>query len=288
MAIDLPTLRVRPEPGTTTGRGNRQFAHWLPLALASTVLLLFITLPILALFIRVLPLPDLVTTALSSDVLASLSLSLTTSLLTLLLTILTGTPAAFLLARTQFPGKSLVETLIDLPTVLPPAVAGVALLIAFGRFGLLGPLLDATGISVAFTTGAVVMAQLFVSAPFYVRAAQAGFASVDSDVEEAAAVFGASNWRVLLHITVPLAWPALLSGMVMAWARALGEFGATIMFAGNILGKTRTMPLAIYTALEGNIDAALVLSLVLVIASFVVLATVRLLTRNIYRQESKV
>ena len=283
MAIDLPTLRVRPEPGVTIERSNRQLGHWIPLALASTILLLFITLPILALFIRVIPLPDLLKTATGNDVLASLSLSLTTSLLTLLLTILTGTPAAFLLARTRFPGKTLVETLIDLPTVLPPAVAGVALLIAFGRFGLLGPLLDAAGVSVAFTTAAVVMAQLFVSAPFYVRAAQAGFSSVDSDVEEAAAVFGASNWRVLLHITIPLAWPALLSGMVMAWARALGEFGATIMFAGNILGKTRTMPLAIYTALEGNIDAALVLSLVLVIASFIVLATVRLLTRSLYR-----
>jgi molybdate transport system permease protein len=151
---------------------------------------------------------------------------------------------------------------------------------AFGRRGLLGVWFEGAGIQISFTTIAVVLAQSFVSIPFYIRAARAGFQSVDQELERVAYTLGHSPFRTFLRVTVPLAFPALLSGAVMAWARALGEFGATIMFAGNMIGRTQTMPLAIYTAMESDLTAALVLSAVLVVASFVVLFSVRFLLRR--------
>jgi len=161
--------------------------------------------------------------------------------------------------------------------VLPPTVAGVALLMAFGRRGILGEWFDVVGIHISFTSVAVVLAQSFVSAPFYIRAARAGFQSVDQELERVAYTLGHSSLSTFLHVTIPLAFPALLGGAVMAWARALGEFGATIMFAGNMIGRTQTMPLAIYTAMETDLTAALVLSLILIAVSFGVLFGVRML-----------
>jgi len=213
-------------------------------------------------------------------VLEALRLSLLTSALTLLLALGLGTPTAWLLARRRFPGRSLLDGLVELPMVLPPAVAGIGLLMAFGRRGVLGPLLASFGISIGFTTAAVVLAQLFVAAPFFVRAARLGFQTVDRELEEMAAVQGASGWTTFWRVTVPLAGPSLLSGAAMCWARALGEFGATIMFAGSFQGRTQTMPLAIYTALEGDLDAALALSAILVVVSFGLLALVRLAARR--------
>jgi molybdate transport system permease protein len=160
--------------------------------------------------------------------------------------------------------------------VLPPSVAGVALLMTFGRRGLLGAWFEVFGISIAFTPTAVILAQIFVSLPLYIRAARAGFQSVDQELERVAYTLGHSPLRTFARITAPLAFPALLSGAVMAWARALGEFGATIMFAGNFLGRTQTMPLAIYTAMESDLTAALALSVILVLVSFSVLLGVRL------------
>jgi molybdate transport system permease protein len=206
----------------------------------------------------------------------ALTLSLVTSTIALGLTILLGTPLAYLLARRRFPGARLVDTLVDLPIVLPPAVAGLALLMAFGRRGLVGEQLNAWGLSLAFSTAAVVLAQVFVASPFYVRAAKAGFARVARDLEEAAADLGAPPPAVFRTVTLPLVRSSLAAGAVLAWARALGEFGATIMFAGSFPGRTQTMPLAIYGRYEaGDLGTALLLAVVLVAASLAILLAVR-------------
>lgn len=211
-----------------------------------------------------------------------------TSAITLLLSVVFGTPLAYGLARSRFPGKRIVDTLVDLPIVLPPVVAGVGLLMAFGRRGLLGARLDAgftiplldlrvPGFSLAFSTAAVILAQLFVSAPFFIRAARSGFTQVEREVEEAAAIDGATPWQTFRLITVPLAVPALSSGLVLCWARAVGEFGATMMFAGNFMGRTQTMPLAIMGAMESDLYAALALSVLLIALAFGVLFLYRLI-----------
>jgi molybdate transport system permease protein len=203
-------------------------------------------------------------------------LSLITSFVALGLIVLFGTPLAYLLARARFPGRGLINTLVDLPMVLPPAVAGIALLMAFGRRGVVGQHLADAGITLGFTTTAVVIAQTFVAVPFYVRSARAGFARVDRELEEAAADLGAAPATVLRSITLPLIRPSLAAGAVLAWARAIGEFGATIMFAGNIAGRTQTMPLAIYGRYEsGDLETALLLSVVLLAAAMLVLLAVR-------------
>jgi molybdate transport system permease protein len=251
--------------------------RWLPPA-ATLIVLLYLSVPVATVLARPVP-GGLVVEYLTRPIVAeALRLSLVSSLLALALIVLLGTPTAYLLARAEFTGKSIVETLLDLPIVLPPAVAGVALLFTFGRRGLFGPLLNALGIEVAFTLTAVVLAQCFVAAPFYIRTARAGFAAVDREAEEAAMVFGAGPLTVFRLITVPLAFPALAGGVVLAWAKAIGEFGATILFAGSFLGRTQTLPLAIYQALETDLNAALVISSILVLVSFAVLLTFRLTT----------
>jgi molybdate transport system permease protein len=209
----------------------------------------------------------------------ALWLSLATSGISVVVAVLLGTPTAYLLARRSFPGRTIVDTLIDLPIVLPPIVGGLALLVALGRQGVIGGPLDAVGINVTFTTGAVVVAQLFVSVPFYVRAARAGFEGVDRRLEAVSATLGASGWRTFRRVTVPLALPSLISGAVMCWARALGEFGATIMFAGNVTGRTQTMPLAILEAIETDVDAALAIAIVLIVIAFAVLVAFKGLAR---------
>ena len=240
----------------------------------------FLALPLLAIFLKVLPQEGLWQTLRQPLVMDALRLSTLTSLCSLLLAVVFGTPVAYLLARHHFRGAGLVETLLDLPMVLPPTVAGVALLMTLGRRGLLGLWLQAAGLTVSFTTGAVVLAQSFVSLPFYIRAAQAGFRSVDPDLERVAYTLGVSPCLVFLRVTVPLAFPALLSGGVMAWARALGEFGATIMFAGNLRGSTQTMPLAIYLAMESDLPTALALSALLILLPFSVLLLMRTFLRR--------
>ncbi|MFC4455465.1 ABC transporter permease [Deinococcus sonorensis] len=216
-------------------------------------------------------------TLLSRAVTDALRVSLVTTGVTLLLTLLLVTPVAYLLARYRFPGRTVLDTLLDLPIVLPPVVAGVGLLLTFGRGGLLGPPLQLAGIGLAFSPAAVVMAQLFTSAPFYLRTAKAGFSAVDREVEAAARTDGAGGWAVFRLITWPLAFPFLLEGLVLTWARALGEFGATVLFAGSLQGRTRTITLSIYSALESDLAPALVLSAVMVLLSFAVLLVVRLL-----------
>ena len=188
-----------------------------------------------------------------------------------------GTPLAFLLGRYRFRYKSIVDTLIDMPTVLPPSVAGLALLITFGRSGPLGAALAGLKIDLAFSQAAVVMAQIFIAAPYYIRAASLGFAAIDQEFIQAAQLDGAGRWGILRYLVFPLAQPALISGALMSWARALGEFGATILFAGNFLGRTQTMPLAIYLGFESNLDVALTLSVILILVSFVALSAVKVI-----------
>jgi molybdate transport system permease protein len=249
-------------------------ARQLSLLLASLPLLLLLLLPMLALVLRVTP-GSFWEKLHQPDVHSAIALSLGTTLLTTVIALLAGTPLAYLLARRQFRGRSALDTLIELPMVLPPSVAGIALLVAFGRRGLVGHYLDDVGVNIAFTRTAVVLAQLFVAAPYYVKAAAAGFAGVDRDFEQAAAIDGASPLQVFRSITLILAWPAIVGGAVMTWARALGEFGATIIFAGNFPGRTQTMPLAIYIGFELDLDVALALAAILLIASFTVLFIVK-------------
>jgi len=201
----------------------------------------------------------------------ALLLSVRTTAISMFIIILVGTPAAYVLARAQFPGKRLLDSLIDLPAVLPPSAAGIALLLTFGRFGLVGEPLDAFGIQITFTTVAVVLAEIFVAAHFYVRQAVVGFSQVRRDVEEAAMVDGAGRFSVFARVTAPLAFPALIAGAVMAWARALGEFGATIIVAGSFQGVTQTVPLAIFSALQSDFDAAVALSVMVLGFAFVVI-----------------
>lgn len=242
----------------------------------SLILLLFLLLPLMALVARALPFSA--EGWLNERTFDALRLSLITASISAALAIVIGTPVAYFLAREDFPGKAIADALIDVPMVLPPAVAGLALLMTFGRRGLLGPSLSAIGIELPFTTAAVVLAQTFVAAPFYVRAAKAGFASVNRGLEQMSALLGVSNLRTFFRITLPLAAPSLFGGALMTWARALGEFGATIMFAGNFQGRTQTMPLAIYIGLESNLDSALALSVILIAVSFGILAAVRFIS----------
>jgi molybdate transport system permease protein len=232
----------------------------------------------------IVPLVALVVTATRADLAAGLSnplvapalrLSLLTTFASLALVVVLGTPLAWTLARARARWARAVETCAQLPIVIPPAVAGVALLLAFGRRGLLAGWLYPVAWAPPFTTAAVVLAQVFVSAPFFVQAGVSAFRRVDDRLITVARTFGASPLRVFWRVAVPLAAPGLLAGAAMSWARALGEFGATLMFAGNLQGVTQTLPLAIYTALEGDLRAAQALSVVLVVVALGVLAFVR-------------
>lgn len=276
MATDPNTRpRVNPPPPPTARppqRGRPRAFDWLwPL---SAPFLAFVLLPLIALTART-PTADLWATVQKPAVAQAIGLSLSTATLATLTSIGLGTPLAYLMARRTFRFKRALDTLIDLPTVLPPAVAGVALLMAFGRRGLLGGALEAMGVNIAFTQLAVVMAQVFIAAPLYIKTASVGFAGVERELEQAAAMDGASPLAVFRHITLPLSGAALLSGAVLTWARALGEFGATIIFAGNFPGRTQTMPLAIYLGFELDLTVALTLSVLLAGCSFLVLIAVK-------------
>lgn len=245
------------------------------LALAGLFALL-LGLPVVVLVVRSVVDGSLAVAATSPAVLEALWLSVFTTAISLIVTVALGLPLAFVLARRRFRGKGLLEAVVDLPIVLPPSVAGLALLLAFGRRGLLGAPFALLGFSVPFTTVAVIIAQTFVSAPFFVRSARTGFAAVDRDLEDAARSDGASERRLFREITVPLAGAAIAAGLVMSWARALGEFGATIMFAGNVPGQTQTLPLLVYSEFQaGDLDASIAAAAILVLAAFGVLVAVR-------------
>lgn len=251
---------------------------WL-FVLPSLLLLALLGLPLLALILRAFG-SDFLAAALSPSALSALRLSLVTSIITVVITILLGTPLAYMMARWKFPLKSWLELLIDLPVVLPPSVAGLALLIAFGRRGLFGSFLTLFGLQLPFTTAAVVLAQTFVAAPLYVRAARIGFAGIDHQLEEAAHVEGANQWQLFREVMFPLAGRALFSGAILTWTRALGEFGATILFAGNLVGVTQTMPLAIYLGFESSLGMAVALSVMLIGMSVTLLGITRRLEKE--------
>ncbi len=251
---------------------------WL-IVLPSLLFASLLGLPILALLLEGAG-TDLSAMLKDAHLVAALGLSLSTSATSTLFAVLTGTPLAYALARWNFRGRSLLELILDLPIVLPPSVAGLALLLAFGRRGLLGDTLAMAGLQIPFTTLAVMLAQLFVAGPLFVRAARIGFGAVDKQLEEAAVTEGASQWQLLRQVMVPAAGQALVGGALLCWARALGEFGATLLFAGNLVGRTQTMPLAIYVSLESDRDLAVALAIFLLLVSGAILALMRKLERN--------
>ena len=237
--------------------------------------LLFLVLPLAGLLVRA-PWGTLPRRLGEPEVRAALRLSLQTATLATGVCLLLGVPLAWLLARAEFPGRRVVRALVTVPLVLPPVVGGVALLLVFGRRGLVGTWLEATfGLTLPFTTTGVVLAEAFVAMPFLVIAVEGALRGADTRYEEAAATLGASRWTVFRRVTIPLVAPGIVAGAVLCWARALGEFGATITFAGNFPGRTQTMPLAVYLALETEPESAIVLSLVLLVVSVAILASLR-------------
>ncbi len=245
------------------------------LVLPAVVGLLFLVLPLAGLLIRA-PWSTLAQRLAEPQVLEALRLSLVSATIATAVCLLLGVPLAWLLARVDFPGRRLVRALVTVPLVLPPVVGGVALLLVLGRRGLVGQWLDASfGITLPFTTAGVIIAEAFVAMPFLVISVEGALRGTDRRFEEAAATLGASRWTVFRRVTLPLIMPAVVAGAVLCWARALGEFGATITFAGNFPGTTRTMPLAVYLALETDPEAAIVLSLVLLAVSVIILASLR-------------
>ena len=247
---------------------------------AGLIYVLFIGLPIIALLAKAAQQDDL-WSAISGDLaLTALRLSLVTSIIAIAVVISAGTPIAYALARSENWLARVVDGMVELPIVLPPVVAGVAMLMAFGRGGLIGGLLDGAGIDISFTTTAVVFAQIFVAAPFYIRSAKLGFQSVARDYEEVSQTLGISPLNTFMRVTLPLAAPAIITGLGLSWARALSEFGATMMFAGNLLGETQTMPLAIMTAMETSLGSALALSALLLAVSILALTALTLASRR--------
>ncbi|PUA82216.1 molybdate ABC transporter permease subunit [Nocardioides currus] len=261
---------------TRTGRAADPLGRPPLLLLAPAVVaLLLLVVPLVAMLAAIdwASLPDDLA---SAPLRRALWLSLTTSTAAMLVSLLLGLPVAWLLARVQFRGRGLVRVLVTVPMVLPPVVAGVALRSAFGRTGLVGaPLLDATGFAFPFTAWGVVLAHVFVSMPFVVLAIEGALRTADPELDGAAATLGATRWTTFRRVTVPLALPGIVAGMVLGWARSLGEFGATITFNGNYPGRTQTMPTLIYVTRQSDQDAALALSLVMLVVSVAVLVLLR-------------
>jgi molybdate transport system permease protein len=259
----------------TLGRG----ALALGILIVVAIVLAFLLFPIVALF-TYQPLHDLINgfgTKVATD---AIVVSLKTNAIAFALMVGFGTPFAYMLARARFRGRSLVITLVELPLVMPPAVAGLALLVAFGRFGLLGHTLSALGIDLAFTQAAVVIAIVFVASPFYVRGGIAAFEAVDSTLIDVAGTLGAGPVRRMLRVAVPLAAGGLGAAAAVAFARGLGEFGATILFAGSFQGSTQTLPLAVYSLFDANLDQAIAIGVLLIIVSAAILLTSKLLVRS--------
>ena len=252
-----------------SGRRGTRLLELLP-AVAALLMVGVLAVPLLALVLST-GAGDLLDGLRHPLALSALRLSLLTTSLSLTLTLLLGTPLAWWMARHPGPAERVVATLVQLPIVVPPAVSGLALLLAFGRRGLLGPLLERAGWVLPFTTAAVVLAKLFISAPFYVQSAAAAFRRLDEDVLWTARSLGAGPARRFFRVALPLSRPGVVTGAALSWARALGEFGATLMFAGNLTGRTQTLPLAIYTSLETDLRPAKALSVLMVAVALGVL-----------------
>jgi molybdate transport system permease protein len=266
-ATDSLTSPDRPRP-------RRRPSLLVVLGAPAAIALAFLLLPLIGLLVRA-PWRGLPQLLADPSVRQALRLSLMSATLATVFSLVVGVPLAWVLARRRFPGRRLVRALVLLPLVLPPVVGGVGMLYAFGRRGVLGPALGAVGISLPFSTAGVVLAEAFVAMPFLVITVEGALAGSDQRYEEAAATLGASDWTTFRRITLPLIGPSVAAGAVLCFARALGEFGATITFAGNLPGTTQTMPLAVYVALETNPEAALALALVLLAVSILILVALR-------------
>ena len=266
--------RTTDERGGAGRSGSRRGAPFgfVPVAVIAVA---FLSIPLLGLVLRT-PWQQLPSELTDPGVLTALRLSLICSLGALGISLVLGIPLAWVLARVPFRGSSIVRALVILPMVLPPVVGGVALLLAFGRQGLVGQWLDsAFGVTLPFSVAGAMIAEAFVAMPFLVITVEAGLRAMDRRYEDAAATLGAGRWTTFRRVTLPLIAPSLGAGAALCWARALGEFGATITFAGNLPGKTQTMPLAVYIALQSNTEAAIALSLVLLVVSLAVLIALR-------------
>jgi molybdate transport system permease protein len=267
-----------PEPPawrSALGRGAVAVGAWLVVA----IVLAFLALPVVAL-VTYQPLGSLLSGFDSQVATDAIEVSLQTNLIALAIMLGLGTPFAYIVARKRFRGRSLVVTIVEIPLVMPPAVAGLALLVAFGRLGLLGGTLTALGIDLAFTKAAVVLAVLFVASPFYLRGAIAAFEAIDSDLLDVAGTLGAGSVRQMVHVAVPLAGGGLGAAAAVAFARGLGEFGATILFAGSFQGTTQTLPLAVYSLFDANLDQAIAIGVLLIVVSAAILLVSKLLVRS--------
>ncbi len=259
--------------------GVKQMLGRLALALVIAIILAFLFLPLLSVFVTMGPV-ELFTNLNTPIAYQALFLSLKTSFTSLFLIVAFGTPLAYWMSRTSFWGKRILEVGVQMPIVAPPAVAGVGLLLVFGNLGLLGGVFSAFGVDVTFTAIAVVMAQTFISGPFFVVTTRQAFESVDKELPAVSRTLGVTPWGTFWRIMVPLALPGMLAGAALSLARALGEFGATIVFAGNLPGKTQTFPLAIYTALQSDLDVAVAMSALLLLTAFILLFLVSLVNRR--------
>ena len=277
-----------PEAETVSSAANRaarmERVPAIVAAILAGMMAIFFVLPFVALIWRALTLEGSVA-ATDLSVGPAVMLSLGTTAVAVMLIVLFGTPLAYFMARHQFPLKRLLTVFIELPIVMPPVVAGLALLSAFGRRGLIGSTLAGLGVSVTFTATAVILAQVFVSSPFYIRAAQARFESLPREYEDAAAVDGANRWKIFWLVMLPQSARALSAGLILSWARALGEFGATILFAGNLQGRTQTMPLLVYSALERDLHVTFVTAIILLGLAALAFTLTRWLTAGITRDE---
>jgi molybdate transport system permease protein len=275
MGIVAPSHLTARERARRAARGGASRSVPAPLLAPALVAVAFLILPLVGLLIRA-PWRSLGAALSGSDATQALILSVWTASATTAISLVIGVPLAWVLARSSFPGQRLLRALVTLPLVLPPVVGGVALLLAFGRTGFIGRLLDSWfGLTIPFTPIAVVMAETFVAMPFLIITVEGALRSADQGFEEAAATLGAKRMTVFRQVTMPMVAPSLVAGAVLCWARALGEFGATITFAGSFPGQTETMPIAVYYALENDPGAAIALSLVLLLVSVVVLLSLR-------------
>lgn len=265
IAAQKEELRTKPVP-------KEMDRFW---RLAAVPLLLFISLPFIGLFLNITPVSFLQNLN-KVQVTQAINISFSSASITTLIALIFGMPVAYLIAKQKNPFFRFVDTMMDLPTVLPPAVAGIALLMTFGRNGLVGIWLAEAGISITFTQVAVILAQTFVAVPLFVKSATIGFAAIDPEIRQAAALDGANRWQTFMYVILPLSWASIVSGAMLTWARALGEFGATLIFAGNLPGRTQTMPLAIYLGFESNLQSALSMAVILIAISFITLMLVKI------------
>jgi molybdate transport system permease protein len=274
-SLAAPTRLTPRERSRRAARGGGSRSVPAPLLVPALIAVAFLVLPLAGLFLRA-PWGRMGTILRSSDATQALQLSLWTASVATVISVVIGVPLAWVLARGSFPGQRLVRALVTLPLVLPPVVGGVALLLAFGRRGFVGRYLDVWfGLTIPFTPLAVILAETLVAMPFLIVTVEGALRSADQGFEQAAATLGASRMTVFRRVTLPLIAPSLVAGAVLCWARALGEFGATITFAGSFPGRTETMPIAVYYALERDPDAAIALSLVLLLVSVLVLVSLR-------------